>query len=125
MANYEAVSITNSFTVTDEEKYQQLYNRLVSDSEIYDFSETDKDGTLLHQFGSYGSIDLLLAEDDITDIEDFIKELQKILPEGEMFTYKEIGHEKLRSVNGFIYVATNKTSDSFSLDEFADRHMSF
>ena len=123
MANYETVSITNSFTVTDEEKYQQLYNRLVSDSEIYDFSETDKDGTLWHQFGSYSSIGLLLAEDDIADIEDFIKELQKILPEGEMFTYKEIGHEKLKSVNGFIYVATNKTFDSFSLDEFADQYM--
>ena len=38
----------------------------------------------------------------------FVKELQKILPDGECFAYEEVGHEGFRYFCGMACVATNK-----------------
>ena len=123
MANYEAVSRTNYFRVTDEEKYNELFKNLVGDEgEVYDFTKTEN-GVTLHAFGSYGPIDYKKPtqnnseeddEDYDYDFDGFLAELQKILPEDEAFIYMESGYEKLRYITSFSIVVTK--NDIASVD---------
>ena len=119
MANFIGTARTNYFHVTDEEKYKYLFNGLVgSDDEIISFDETDKNGKILHGFGSYGSIYWSpskadgnpdwLDEDDTDGYEDFLNQLSKILPKDEAFVLIDVGHEKLRYLSGFATIVTNK-----------------
>lgn len=130
MANYRATARTNYFRVTDEEKWQKLFNGLCCEGEIYDFTE-ERDGIKYHGFGAYDSIDYMFkvhiegeTEEDSYDDYDydwdkFITELKKILPDDEAFIYMESGYEKLRYVTGFVLVVTNKETKSMSLDNWA------
>lgn len=117
MANYNAVSRTNYFRVTDEEKYTNLFNNLVSEWDIEDFTEV-KDGITYHGFGSYCPIDYL-DENEEYDFDLFLTELQKILPEDEAFMYFEVGYEKLRYLVGYTYVVTKKEIRSMNIDDWA------
>ena len=111
MANYYANARTNYFRVTDEEKYNELFKKLVGDNceEVYDFTK-EENGVKLHGFGCYGTIDFLVsspdAEDPEYDWDVFTKKLQEILPEDEAFIYMENGHEKLCTVSGFSVIVT-------------------
>ena len=130
MADYLATARTNYFRVTDEEKYSKLFNRLRCEDRIEDFTE-NKDGVIYHGFGAYGSIDYLASNEEDSDYlagdeedseynwDEFITELQKILPDDEAFIYMESGYEKLRYVTGFILVVTSKEIKSMSLDSWA------
>lgn len=118
MANYLATSRTNYFRVTDEDKYAELFNHLVSEDFIEDFTE-ERDGVLYHGFGTYGSIDYKAAEENDSDFDTFLKEIQTILPEDEAFIYTEVGHEKLRCVTGVSIVYTNTELKSMSLSSWA------
>lgn len=108
MANYTTSARTNYFRVTDEKKYIELFNRLVADDSIEDFTR-ESSGILYHGFGSYSTIDYLVETDSKDDIcfDNFLEELQKILPDDEAFIYVESGNEKLRVINGFAYVVTS------------------
>ena len=109
MANYEETSRTNYFRVTNEERYQELFNHLVSEDKIYDFTKIDKNGIAWHAFGSFGYIRYKTDEDDCwMDRDTFFNELQKILPDDEAFIFMSAGHEKLAYVNGFSVIITNK-----------------
>lgn len=124
MANYEAVSRTNYFRVTDEEKYNELFKNLVGlESEICDFTFTKEEkGITLHGFGSYGPISYRVPnsntdedyDDEDYDFDQFLAELQAILPENEAFIYMEAGNEKLRYITGFSVVVTK--NDIASVD---------
>ena len=121
MANYYATSRTNYFKVTDEEKYNELFKNLVGDEgEVYDFTKT-KNGVTLHAFGSYSSIDYRVPndEDDFDDcnynFDQFLTELQKILPSDEAFIYMEAGNEKLRYIEGFSVVVTKDNIESIDI----------
>ena len=116
MANYMATARTNYFRVTDEDKYSELFNGLCSEDNIEDFTK-EKDGVIYHGFGSYDSINYLV--DDEYDFDEFLIELQKILPDDEVFIYMESGYEKLRYVVGFVVVVTSKEIKSMSLDTWA------
>ena len=127
MANYMGVSRTNYFRVTDESKYQELFNNLCSEDEIHDFTK-EKDGVIYHGFGCYGSVEYMVnvtvegesEEDDYEyDFDTFLKELQQIIPDDEAFMYFESGYEKLRYVTGFVIVCTNKEIKSMSLESWA------
>ena len=130
MANYMATARTNYFRVTDEEKWQELFNGLCCEDEIHDFTE-DREGVKYHGFGAYASIEYMskvyiegeTEEDGYDDYEydfdEFITELKKILPDDEAFVYMEAGNEKLRYVTGFVMVVTNKETKSMSLDSWA------
>lgn len=124
MSNYNAATRTNYFRVTDEEKYKELFNHLVSEDDVYDFSK-EKDGILYHGFGSYGSIDYISPESDDEDpdydFDQFLEELQKILPKDEAFIYMESGHEKLRYVNGFALICTKDEIRSVDLSVYVLR----
>ena len=72
MANYLATARTNYFRVTNEEKYQELFSKLVSEDEIEDFTEI-KDGTTYHGFGAYAPIEYI--DNDEYDFDIFLEEL--------------------------------------------------
>lgn len=118
MANYNAVSKTGEFTVTDEEKYQKLFAELECDGDQYDLSETDSDGHVMHRFGGYGSF--YLTKNGESNIENFLSELQPLLPDGTVFTYTEIGYEKLRCVSAYSVCATNAEICYISLDDLTE-----
>lgn len=120
MANYIGVSRTNYFRVTDEERYQMLYQKLSGgESELYDFSCTDDAGVLWHGFGAYDSVDFYPDGKECPAWDIYLLELQKILPEDEAFIYLESGHEKLRDVCGFVWVCTKKEIRFMSLSQWA------
>ena len=56
MADYLAVARTNYFRVTDEERYQELFEHLVTNGDVQDFTE-ERNGVVYHGFGAYASID--------------------------------------------------------------------
>lgn len=121
MANYMAVSRTNYFRVTDEEKYEKLFSGLCSEDEINDFSCKDEDGTVWHGFGCYGSIEYCDPDDDDADysFDGFAKGLQEILPEDEAFMLFESGYEKLRYVTGWTVVVTKDRYEYMDIQRWA------
>lgn len=122
MANYYGATRTNYFRVTDEEEYAKLYEGLYGcEDAVEDFS-MEIDGIRYHGFGCYGSIGWTAPLDDKPDCDDldgFIRELQKILPEDESFIVMESGHEKLRYVSGWVEVVTRKETKFEDLSSWA------
>lgn len=118
MANYLATARTNYFRVTDEERYQKLFEHLVAGDEVKDLTK-ERDGVLYHGFGAYGSIDWQENEEADCDFNHFLEELQKILPDDEAFIYQEVGHEKLHSVDGYGFVVTSKEIRAESISSWA------
>ena len=115
MATYTCTIRTNYFRVTDEDQYQKLAKSLWGEERIQLFTKKLDDGTILHGFGSYCNIEYLPADantdeddDELCDIEEFYKELQKILPDNEVFVLEEVGNEKLRYVGAYATIVTNK-----------------
>ena len=104
MANYEEVSKTNFFCVTNEERYDELFAGL---NDVEDFTHT-VDGRTMHGFGAYTSIDWKDPETGEWNIDAFYDELAKILPEGEAVVITFVGHEKLRYIDGCVTVITNR-----------------
>lgn len=117
MANYYAVSRTNYFRVTDEEKYNDLIDGLSSEDEFHDFTYKDENGVTWHGFGTYGNFSYNLDEDG--NMGDFYEELQKILPEDEAFMLFESGYEKLRYVTGYVDLVTHNNICGMSIEEWA------
>lgn len=107
MANYIEMARTNYFRVIDEKRYKELFDKLISEDEVYDFTKVDENGAIWHAFGSYGYIDYQVTEDDY-DRDEFFKEMQKILPDDEALIFMAAGHEKLRYIIGFSLIVTNK-----------------
>lgn len=107
MGTYMCAARTNYFTVTDENIYNQLFSKLVT--EIGDIEDLTRviDGRKFHCFGAYCSLSYK-DNDDLYEIEVFIEELQRILPKNEVFIYEEVGHEKLKFLNAFAFIATSK-----------------
>ena len=124
MANYMATARTNYFRVTDEEKWQKLFEELSSEDNIEDFTK-EKNGVTYHGFGAYSSIDYLDPKTEEYDFNLFLEKLQKILPEDEAFVYFESGYEKLRYVTGCVVVCTKKTIESMSLLEWATKEVKY
>ena len=110
MANYICSSRTNYFRVTDEVRYKELFDQLYGECDIYDFTtDPDENGVIWHGFGSYSAPCFGDPEEaDGDSFEDFLVELQKVLPDDEAFIYQEAGNEKLRYVIGCYIVCTNK-----------------
>ena len=121
MANYIAVSRTNYFRVTDEEKYKELFEMLSSEDNIEDFTEKGTDGIIRHGFGTYGDIEYYDEEQDEYDFDEWLSRLQKILPDDEAFILESSGHEKLRYVTGWVVVVTSKTIVSMNCDTWAQK----
>ena len=109
MANWYGTTRTNYFKVTDEERYQALFNRLTGEEPIEDFT-TENNGEIWHGFGAYCDISLLKesAEDNEEDLEDYdtlLKEISKLLTPDSVFVITCVGNEKLRYLTGICDVA--------------------
>lgn len=135
MANYYSTTRTNYFRVTDEVKYAALFERLTGgESEVFDFTRTDENGNTWHGFGAYDMINYIVPlydnddesydeeEDDYDeeyDFDQFLDELQTILPDGEAFIMFNAGNEKLRYVCGNAIVVTNTKIEVLNLKNLA------
>ena len=119
MANYYEVTRTNYFRVTDEDKYQELFQMLTSEDNIEDFTKEDSDGVIYHGFGAYSSIEYFDEESDEYNLDKWFYQLQTILPDDEAFIMQSSGHEKLRCVDGWVDVVTNKEISSMSCSSWA------
>ena len=120
MANYYGASKTNYFRVTDEEKYQELFNNLVAEDEIEDWTVCIN-GETYHAFGAFDGISYLDPETEEYDLDLFLQEIQKILPEDEAFVYFESGHEKLRYVGGYVCIVTKEEIKDENLESWAKK----
>ena len=113
MATYYSYTRTNYFRVTSEEKYSELFSRLVGyDDCIEDFTQTEN-GITLHGFGCQGSISTFPTFDG------FLEELQDILPDNEAFILTEVGHEKLCYLVGYSLVVTKNDIKSINVNDGA------
>ena len=121
MANYMAVTRTNYFRVTDEEKYKELFGMLSSEDNIEDFTEKGIDGIVRHGFGCYGDVEYYDENTDEYDFDEWLKRLQEIIPDDEAFILESSGNEKLRYVTGWVVVVTRKEIASMSCDSWAKK----
>ena len=120
MANYMAVTRTNYFRVTDEERYKELFEMLTSEDDIEDFTE-ERDGVVLHGFGCYGDVEYYNKETDEYEFDSWLEKVQEILPDDEAFIMESIGYEKLRYVVGWVVVVTRKEIASMNCDTWAKK----
>ena len=121
MANYMAVSRTNYFRVTDEERYKELFDMLTSEDDIEDFTKPGEDGIVRHGFGCYGDIDCYDEENEDYDFDGWLNKLQEILPDDEAFILESSGYEKLRYVTGWVVVVTRKEISGMDCDTWAKK----
>lgn len=107
MSQWHGRCRTNYFRVTDEERYAELFSHLTgSEDAPSDFTKVEN-GTTLHTFGCYDSIEYRDGEDADDEFDFFLEEIQKILPKDEAFIYMECGYEKLRYITGLSIVVTH------------------
>lgn len=103
MANWYGASRTNYFKVTDEQRYQELFNRLKGgESEIEDFTKTVQ-GETWHGFGTYSDIyyqENEEDEDDCYNMAKFAQLISEILDPKSVFVFTCVGNEKLRYLTG-------------------------
>lgn len=115
MADYISCTKTNYFQVTSEPELQDLVSQIDCTDEIEISTATEK-GKTYYSLCAYGSF---LGLEDEEDLEELYKEFQRILPDGEVMAIFEIGHEKLRYVDGYTVVITNETYQFQSLQDIA------
>lgn len=107
MANWYGAARTNYFSVTDEARYNVLFNGLYCEGGVSDFTKKEND-KILHGFGAYGDIEYYPDVDsngfvrgsdeyeDCSNINMFARELAKILCPENTFILETVGNEKLR-----------------------------
>lgn len=114
MATYECAIRTNYFRVTDEDAFRNLMSRVYGNTEsVAVFEKTDASNVKRFGFGCYGGISGLKnsadEDDDECDessYEQFIDQLQVLLPEDEAVILQESGHEKLNYIIGGATIIT-------------------
>lgn len=119
MAEYIAMGRSNYFRVTDEERWNELSQGLCGD---WTDHEKEIDGITHHVLYIDGSLDWVESEGDSayeSNIDYFLDELQKILPDNECFIYEEIGNEKFRYVVGEAVCVTKDEITWINLDRLA------
>lgn len=124
MANYYTKCRSNDFTVTDEEKFEKLCNRLCTenagDNKPFYKYEYDENRYFLAFEGPFSY--LIGNEDEETFAEDsytFFNDLMELLPEGECVIFTEIGWEKLKCVTASALVLTKDKMEWVNLDTVA------
>lgn len=120
MSNYGGIARSNYFQVKDEEAFRSDMERL----ELTVVNNHDDKGFALladgHEAGWPTSVYDEEADEDL-DV-DIADEVAKHLADGQVAVLMEVGHEKLRYVNGFA-CAVNSSGETrrVSLDDIFDR----
>lgn len=129
MANYCCAVRSSYFYVTDEEKYKELMEHIITSEDFLDcWDEKKDDGRIAHAFGGYsqiiGYVDDLEAynngESDVgPDYGYFLQKLSEIIAPGSACVIFQAGNEKLRYVNGFVDVVMHNEVRYESLESIA------
>lgn len=110
MANYTGAMRTNYFRVTNEDELVQLIDECHTDDPkgVELWTCEDEDGTKRYAFACEGDLLGLACDEEPEDYDydDFIAELQKLLPEGEAVVITSIGKQKLCYLHGDVHVVT-------------------
>lgn len=112
--NYDEVGVSNFFKVTNYEQLDILEKNLFCfgnfDDKVYVLKYYDDDGHEYRKYSCYGTLEYAVDGDyDNDDCEEFFKELQKILPDNEVFIWHYTGNEGLRyNCSGFTVVSNKK-----------------
>lgn len=119
MSTYYGTTRTNYFKVTDETRFRELIGKCNcdDDEEMTVWVRALDDGTVTFAFACYGELTGIPDKDGDSSCDNFIAELQKLLPDGEAVIITDAGHEKLHCVNGGVYVITNLDSRYVSLHD--------
>lgn len=117
MANYNSAFRTNYFRVIDEEAYKKLFENIKSSEGAIFYFTKEKEGEIYHGFGGDGEGGYVDPEDEDENVnfDYMITEIQKLLPDDECFVYMETKAEKLRYLDGYALIATNKGSSFLDL----------
>jgi hypothetical protein len=121
MANYIAATRTNYFKVTDEEKLCALLDKCTTDEDdsVVLCPKIENDGSKTFSFYCEGALmGIAIGDEDSPeyDFEEFIRELQSILPDDEAVIITEVGREKMRYLVGEARIITKNDFSFLSLD---------
>ena len=129
MANYCCAVRSSYFYVTDEEKYKELMEHIITCEDSIDcWDEKKDDGRIAHAFGCYnqilGYIDDPEAWEDYKnhvdpDYDYFLQKLSEIIAPGSACVIFQAGNEKLRYVDGFVDVVMHNEVRCESLESIA------
>ena len=118
MANYYGYTRTNYFKVDNEDTFLKLIDECGSDdSQGIEVWTHEEEGIKRYAFGCESDLLGLPVsnnapgeEEEIVDYDydEFIKELQQLLPDGEVAIITNIGKMKLCYLHGDIHIITNK-----------------
>ena len=112
MANYNATTRTNYFSVKNEVRLREIIESVIGDDDVVLF-EQETDGSKKYGFGCYGAIHGIAesnTDDDYDaeyDLNALYKALQGVLCEDDAIILMEAGSEKLRYVAGLCTVITH------------------
>ena len=118
MADYYVKTLTNYFSVTDEEKYKRTIAGCDATANIEIVTRDHEDGTVKYGFYCNGSIWGLFeegTEDPNYDL--FCESLQQIIPEGEAVIITEAGWKAMRYLVANSTIITHKEIKIVNLDD--------
>ena len=117
MADYLSCTTTNKFQVTSEQELRDLVSKIDCNTEI-EIVASKENGKTYYSLCAYGSF---MGLEDGEDPNELYKAFQRILPDGEVLALFEVGHEKLRYVDGSTTIITNETYQSKSLHDITTK----
>lgn len=118
MANYNATTRTNYFSVINLERLAELVGQMSSGEDAVQLFD---DGKGKYGFGCYGNISGLSSDEGTDDdckepdYDLMCEELQGILADGDAIIIMEAGYEKMRCVFGTGTIITKNSIEVVSL----------
>ena len=125
MANYCCTVRSSYFYVTDEEKYKELMEHIITSEDSLDcWDEKKSDGKIAHAFGCYSPIlgyidDSEALEYENLDYDLFLHRLSEIIAPDSACVIMQSGNEKLRYIDGYVDVVMYNKVKSKSLESIA------
>lgn len=127
MADYTCTIRSNYFHVKDPDAFRAFMGRVYGTTDFISFwQERDLSGQPVFGFGTHGAIGGLrnakADEDDDADesaYDEFISGLQEHVAEDDAVILLEVGHEKLRYINGSATIITSSDRDYLSISTLA------
>jgi len=128
MADYRGFTLTNYFSVIDEERFRRLMAECAVNGEPIEIFERENETgkSIKFGFGCYGSIvgikehcenEEVFHNDDDEDYshDTFCNELQKVIARDDAILITEVGYEKLRYLIGCSTIITRSSIETVSL----------
>lgn len=126
MSQYQSSSRSSEFAVLNADRLRALVDDLVCDEDDITLETVRTDAGDKYRIRANGCIEIDPDADiyDDYDVDDydhrlmpFVHELQKLLPEGELFTFIEAGFDGSRDVGSFGIVATRDKVETVDMED--------